>query len=70
MSAKKVKVPGRTLQINSKTGKVKIGGIAVDIWDTTPRKKKRYPKEEVQNVKAEGYRVWTVKFEPKGEMHY
>jgi len=37
-------------------------------WDATKRgKRDDYPKEKVENVKAEGFRFWTVKFQQKPE---
>jgi hypothetical protein len=45
--------------------KVKVTNRSQDLSDTTPRTKQHYPKDHVEKVKAEGFRIWTVKFRPK-----
>ena len=80
IEARELKVNGKTplekwLPYGTTSGKkVKVGSQALNInWKNLDWDAKRlgsrddYPKEKVEEVKAGGFRRWTVKFQQKGE---
>jgi hypothetical protein len=51
--------------------KVRLGGRGLDLVNNENYgEPKPYPKEKVYSVKAEGFRIWRLKFQPKAELDH